>query len=191
MEPTGSNQWVNGLRAGQPAAFDAAYAHFRPRLFTYLARLCNRRDLAEDFLQDVFLRLARSAPTLAEDTDLAAWLFTVAGNLVRSHQRWRLVDFARLSEVLWASKTETTLTPFDAVEASQAERAVERGLRALSLSDREVLLLVGVEGLSPAQAAAVLGLKPEALRQRLSRARSRLAEQLHEAGALAPVGGVR
>jgi len=43
---------------------------------------------------------------------------------------------------------------------------------------REVLLLVGVEGLDGAQAADVLGIRPEAFRQRLSRARTALAEAL-------------
>lgn len=50
---------------------------------------------------------------------------------------------------------------------------------------REVLLLVGVEGLAPADAAAVCGISPDALRQRLHRARTLLARRM-EATALAP-----
>jgi DNA-directed RNA polymerase specialized sigma24 family protein len=47
---------------------------------------------------------------------------------------------------------------------------------------REVLLLVGVEGMSPSEAAVVCGVTPEAMRQRLKRARSLLAERLAESG---------
>lgn len=55
--------------------------------------------------------------------------------------------------------------------------------RRLSLRDREVLLLVGVEGMTPSQAAAVCGLPAVTLRARLHRARERLAAEMN-AGAL-------
>jgi hypothetical protein len=51
-------------------------------------------------------------------------------------------------------------------------------LASLPRTYREVLLLVWVEGLTPAEAALVCGIRPEALRQRLSRARSLLADRL-------------
>ncbi len=46
------------------------------------------------------------------------------------------------------------------------------------MDDRELLLLVGVEGMEPAQAAGVLGIEAAALRQRLARARRRLLTEL-------------
>jgi RNA polymerase sigma-70 factor (ECF subfamily) len=51
-------------------------------------------------------------------------------------------------------------------------------LATLQPGHREVLLLVGYEGLTPTEAAAVCGITPEALRQRLARARAALAERL-------------
>jgi RNA polymerase sigma-70 factor (ECF subfamily) len=59
---------------------------------------------------------------------------------------------------------------------------VERAMARLPARDREVLLLVAVDGLSPAEAAAVCGVSSEALRQRLSRARAALNELLSETG---------
>jgi len=53
---------------------------------------------------------------------------------------------------------------------------LERGLAVLGASDREVLLLVCVEGMEPQQAATVLGISHAALRQRLGRARARLKD---------------
>jgi len=53
-------------------------------------------------------------------------------------------------------------------------------LAGLSTTYREVLLLVGIENLTPAEAAAVCGISPEAMRQRLSRARALLARSLDE-----------
>ena len=78
---------VRRLRRGDAAAFDAIYAQMRPRLFGFLVRLTRDRALAEDLLQESFLRLARSAPGLDPQTNLRAWLFRVARNLTIDHQR--------------------------------------------------------------------------------------------------------
>jgi RNA polymerase sigma-70 factor (ECF subfamily) len=58
---------------------------------------------------------------------------------------------------------------------------MERALARLPARCREVLLLVAVEGLLPAEVAEVCGVSPEAMRQRLSRARLMLAKELEGA----------
>ena len=75
-------------------------------------------------------------------------------------------------------------SPFDVAAAGELERRVERALSTLSPQHREVVLLVGHEGLGPSDAALVCGISPEALRQRLSRARAILAEKLRETPAV-------
>jgi RNA polymerase sigma-70 factor (ECF subfamily) len=70
------------------------------------------------------------------------------------------------------------VSPFEALAATEAERALERALATLPLAQREVLLLVAVENMSPAEVATMLGATPETVRQRLSRARAMLAEAL-------------
>ena len=55
---------------------------------------------------------------------------------------------------------------------------MEAALARLPLRDREVLLLVGVEGLTPSEAAAVCGLPAVTVRARLHRARERLAAEM-------------
>jgi len=71
----------------------------------------------------------------------------------------------------------TSLTDVD-VAASELERRIERALASLPPASREVLLLVGVAGLDHSDAADVCGITPEALRQRLHRARTMLARAL-------------
>jgi RNA polymerase sigma-70 factor (ECF subfamily) len=61
----------------------------------------------------------------------------------------------------------------------------------LPLAQREILLLVAVEGFSPSQAAAILRLRPEAARQRLRRARAAIGAALDDAGRLRATEGER
>lgn len=172
-------QLVALLKQGDRAAFDRLYQAYRPRIFGFLARLSGRRDVAEDLLQETWLRVATRAATLRDGARLGPWLFTVARNLYLSWRRWRLLDAERVAEMMRVN-TEPTLadSPFEHAAASETEQALERALASLPLRYREVLLLVAVEGMSQEEAAGVLELKPEALRKRLSRARGMLEEKL-------------
>lgn len=170
---------VARLKRGDSAAFDDVVTRLRPRLYSFLTRLSRSPHLAEDLLQETWLRLATHAPDLPEDTQLAPWLFTVARNLFVSHRRWALLDSERLRTLASALGARLDdVSPFDVAAATESERRLEAALAALPVRYREVILLVAVERLEPADAARVLGINPEALRQRLSRARAILAERL-------------
>lgn len=161
---------VERLRSGDAAAFDLLYRRYERRLAGFVARLHGRREGLEDILQETWLRLAQNAGRLRPDTQLLAWLFTVARNLVLGRHRWRLLDADRL--FAWSRlMAPDNPTPFDLTLADETERRLELALFELPLKYREVLLLVAVEGLSQKDAAAVLDLTHEAARQRLARAR--------------------
>ncbi len=172
---------VGRLKEGDPAAFDAVYEAYRPRLFGFLVRLSRRRDVAEELLEETWLRLVARKATLNEDARLAPWLFAVARNLYFSWRRSRAVDATRTSDLdpSWPAP-ETGASPFESAARAEFERTVERALARLPLRDREVLLLVGVEGLTPSEAAGVCGVTAAALRARLHRARERLAAEISE-----------
>ncbi len=180
MDLDRERELLDRLRRGEHAAFDQIYDAYRPRLFGFLARMVGRRDLAEDLLQETFLRLAARAASLAEDTRLGAWLFTVGRNLYLSHRRSSLVDAARLEALALAPGPGESASPFEAAAASELGARLERAMATLPENHREVLLLVAVERLDHADAAAILELSPEALRQRLSRARAQLEQALSE-----------
>ncbi|MCB9560405.1 MAG: sigma-70 family RNA polymerase sigma factor [Kofleriaceae bacterium] len=173
--------WVDGLRHGQPASFDAVFAAYRGRVFGYLARMTGRRDLAEDLTQEVFLRLARAARGLRSDTRLRAWLFTVAHNVLVSHARAAKAT-ATLAAELAERPISTGRTPYETLAATLTQLKVEAALAALPAGYREVVLLVAIEGMPAADVGAALSLTPAAVRQRLSRARGILSQALAEEG---------
>ena len=169
---------VDRLRRGDAAAFEDVYAAFNTRLFTFLVRLSRRRDVAEDLLEETWLRLVKHARRLRADTRLGPWLFTVARNLYVSYTRSRMLEDSAAASLmaLWPFSVERS-SPFEDAAATELERRIERALAAMPLAAREVLLLVGVAGLDPSDAADVCGITPEALRQRLHRARGMLDEK--------------
>lgn len=172
--------WVDGLRRGDRAAFDAVFAAYKRRIFAYLVRMTRRKDAAEDLVQESFLRLAQSATRLEADTRLGPYLFTVAHRLFISWTRARAVRAQLAGDLPTRETASEARSPLEALADSQAQSALERAFAALPPAYREVALLVGVEGLTPTEVAEILGQKPEAVRQRLARARTQLAEALGE-----------
>jgi len=163
---------VDRLRRGERAAFRELYARFAQPSFGFLLRLAGRRDVAEDLHQEVWLAIATHATRLDPDSDLAAWVFTIARNRFRSARRRD--DAGAPAADPMALERAAGPPPAD----DPACRDLERALGALPEIHREVLLLVGVEGLDVRQAADVLAINHDAARQRLARARAALADAL-------------
>lgn len=186
MDRDSELELVARLRDGDPNAFDEAHRILGPRLFNFLARLARNCDVAGDLAEETWLRLVTHARQLRPDTELGAWLFTVGRNLYISYCRSRSIETEHASDLLglWPSGSSHA-SPFEEAAANQTERRIEAALASLPANYREVLLLVGVEGMQPHEAAAICGVSPEALRQRLHRARTLLAERLDSPSHLA------
>jgi RNA polymerase sigma factor (sigma-70 family) len=173
-------QLVDGLRRGDAIAFDRAYATYNRRVFSFLLRLSGRRDTAEDLAQETWIKLAKAAPGLREDTRLGPLLFTIARNAFLSHRRWAMLDLSRLVTMGFETINAISSDPTPDMEHERARaiELLEAAIQALPLASREVLLLIGVEGLDQEEVAKILGVSYDALRQRLSRARTQLTEKM-------------
>ena len=166
------------LRARDPRGFELCYARYRDAIYAFLLRLSGRRSVAEDLFQETWLRLARSGAELRPDSELAGWLFTVARNAFRSYLR------AQRSSLTNAELVEIA-APGSAAEGLELSE-LERGLLTLPLDERELLLLVAVEGMAQDEIARMLGVAAPALRQRVTRARAHLGEVLEREPASSP-----
>jgi len=179
MERESELALVARLKDNESAAFDVVHAEFNTRLFNFLARLSRRRDVAEDLLEETWLRFVDILPRLHDDTRLGPLLFKIARNLYVSYCRSRAIEdhYAPAMIALWPGGSPT-LSPFDATVARETGERLDEALAALPAIYREALLLVAIDELKPAEAAAVCGITPEAMRQRISRARAMLAKRL-------------
>jgi RNA polymerase sigma factor (sigma-70 family) len=170
---------ILGSLPGQPELMGVLYERHAAAVFRYLARRAGPAS-AEDLLSEVFVAALDSrARVVAHDSGSALpWLYGIAMNVLRRHFRQA------------TARSVAALDPgmdWDAVDVrldAEAKRGQLRSvLTALPERDRELLLLVAWEGLTPAEAAAVLGIGTVAARSRLHRARRRALQAL---GGIAP-----
>lgn len=164
---------LEALRRGDPAAFDAVYAREKACVYGFVLRLARDPHVAADLFQNVWLKLARHASALRDDSNLRAWLFTVARREYLSFRRAQALDLSRL---LVFGNQPAELEPNLDAELASLKAACGR----LSDADREVLLITAVDGLDSDAAAGALGISSPALRQRLARARQRLSRFIAE-----------
>jgi RNA polymerase sigma-70 factor (ECF subfamily) len=126
-------------------------------------------DEADDVLAETFTIAWRRVHDIPENA--RAWLFTVAKNVIsnsrRSHARYLGLQTALQQQTSTAAATD---------DVSLRRLSMAWAWQQLSADDREVLALVAWDGLSPGEAAHVLGLKQTTFAMRLHRARSRLED---------------
>jgi RNA polymerase sigma-70 factor (ECF subfamily) len=127
-------------------------------------------DVVDDLVNEVFLVAWRRLERVPAEP--RAWLLAVARNAIGTHIRG-----ARRSRALAVRLTVTE------VDWTQPPPKVDSGEMAAALAglpekDREALMLVSWDGLSPSEAAVVLGERPASFRVRLHRARRRLARAI-------------
>ena len=142
-----------------------------PSLRRYARGLARERERADDLVQDTLERAwaARSQ----RRGEARAWLFGIMHNLFvdRLRREQRRPDFGGLDDL---PERAGPGAPTDRLELRDLDRALAR----LPAEQREVLLLVAVESLAYAEAAAVLGVPMGTVMSRLSRARERLRLEL-------------
>jgi RNA polymerase sigma factor (sigma-70 family) len=166
-----------------PDALEGLYRRHVESVVSYATRRCDQPADVADLVAATFLAILESAGTYDPAMgDARPWILGVAGRIQSRKRRrqWRERD------ALTRSGTRRALVPDDfarlerAIDASRRHGELEQAMQTLSYRHREVLLLIGPDGLDHAQAAVALGLSPSAFRNRLLRARRALRRALPE-----------
>jgi RNA polymerase sigma-70 factor (ECF subfamily) len=182
QQPSTPSRLLEAVRRRDPEALAEFFeAHF-DRLYNLAFRLVGEHSLAEDVLQEVFLKVHRAAAQLDPDRDPGPWLATITRNACR--EQWR----GRRRHVEGKESIEADL-PDDGSTSAEAEtlrnereRRVGRALMRLPEGLREVVVLRDFHGLAHEEVAGVVGAKIAAVRKRYSRALAELRHYLEASG---------
>lgn len=136
----------------------------------YALVLTRDADQAEDLVQDSLVRAIAAAPTWRPGHDLRPWLLSILHNAHVSRRRRQQVEAATARELVLSAPSATPAGQLDRVQLGQTMAA----LMGLPEEQREVLVLVALEGLSYKDVAEILGLPLGTVMSRLGRARAAL-----------------
>lgn len=162
-------------KAGGQAAFGQLYDMFASKIYKFIRFKVNTVEIAEDILQDVFLKAWQALPKLElERLNFSAWLYTVARNAVNDHHRrhYRTPQTVSLDERLDMPDKGAQARVIEQSEIEQVRRLSTQ----LPPNWRQVMELRFVQGFSVNEAARILGKSSMAVRLIQHRALKRLRE---------------
>ncbi|MAE97104.1 MAG: RNA polymerase subunit sigma-70 [Deltaproteobacteria bacterium] len=168
---------------GDEAAFDLLFDRWSGRLLRFLERMVRDPAVAEELLQESFLRVHRARDRYQPQARFSTWLYTIATNVARNELRRPFRrsphdstddegDGAPLTLVADAPATD------EVVEARRQGDAVEAALETLPERQRSALWLSAVEGLSYAEVAVALETTEKSVKALVHRARVALSRQM-------------
>ncbi len=171
-------------RASSPPMDNDAFAGFYERsarpLWAYLARVSSDPALAEDLMQESYVRflLAAGAPSIATEGEASArlYLFRIATNLLRDH--WRRPRAASIEEI-----PEEFFAASQIAGQQDAQITLGPALGQMKPRERQLLWLAHAEGYSHREIAQVTGLATASIRLMLFRARRKIAALLRNQSA--------
>lgn len=163
-------------RSGDGRAFAALFDAHRDRAFRHALRLVATAHDAEDVVAAAFFELWRRRDVVPiVDGSVLPWLLVTTTNLARNSGRGRRRYQAAIDRL---PRSQDLVDPAETAEERIAREQLLDAVRSLGEQDAALVLLTALEGFSPTEAAAAVGLSPGTARVRLHRARKRLQERL-------------
>lgn len=179
------------LRTGDNDALGVLVTRWEQPLFRFVYRILDRREDARDVCQETFVRVLRNAARFRDGSRFSTWMYQIALNLCRDHQRrkrrWGLL-MAEPSqrgdglEIEAMPDAASAWEPSATLEREEARRAVQHALLRLPPDQREVLVLKEYEGLKFREIAEVLGCPESTVKSRMYQALSTMKTSLARQG---------
>ena len=157
-------------------AFAGFYQRSAPALRAYLVRVSGNAALADDLMQESYLRFLCASRPEGGEVNYRRYLFRIATNLLRDH--WRKPKAACIEDV-----PEQLLTARDGLERIDWQAMLDPAMARMRPRERQLLWLAHAEGYSHREIAEITGLGATSIRLLLFRARRKIARMLREQGA--------
>jgi RNA polymerase sigma-70 factor (ECF subfamily) len=166
---------------GDDTAFSAVHRAVADRLYAFLLRMSRSRSIADDLLQETFLRMHRARGSFEAGARVLPWCYAIARNVCIDHARSRAVRKEASGDSEDAPEPPSPDADAEAVAiGKELAQRVERALAKLPPNQREAFILLRYEGMSVHDAAMVLGATEGAVKLRAFHAYEALRAALGE-----------
>lgn len=170
-------QLMQQIVAGNQAAFSELYLRYKGRMYYYFYRMLgNSADQANDFLQELFMKLIEKPESYRAEYNFSTWLYSIANNMCKNEYRRRSIRKEYQEEGTAPASFEQISDA--GIEPEQLMEKVFQTLEMLGEEHRSAFLLRYREGFSVKEVAEILDLAEGTVKSRLFYARKLLAEKL-------------
>ncbi|MFC7525693.1 RNA polymerase sigma factor [Parapedobacter sp. GCM10030251] len=157
------------LQKGDHEAFEILYHSYSKVLYWHLDKMVKDADLAEELLQELFIKVWHSRAKIQPDLPFVNFLYVVAKQLSIDHYR-RLARRSRVFEYLGQRQSEAVETTEKDVMGNEARKLLDEAIAALPLQRRKAFELCKIEGKSYKEAAEIMGVSPFTIQNHVAKA---------------------
>ncbi len=179
MDTLSDEDLIMQIATGDRLALEALYVRHRVKLYRFLLRLANNETAAEDIVSDVFFDVWQQAGRFEARSTASTWLFAIARfkalSAKREHQHLELGPDEAMIE-------DPSDDPESLMQKADKGKIIQRCLKLLSSSHREVIDLVYYHEKSIKEVGEILCIPENTVKTRMFHARKRLSELLVAAG---------
>jgi RNA polymerase sigma factor (sigma-70 family) len=175
--PPTDTELIQQCLEGDTSAFRQLYRRYQRQVRATLHQLCGG-DVLDDLTQEVFLRAWKGLPRFRQSSQFSTWLYRITWNVATDCRREKGQRRSQLSSLAWGEP----LSDRADLHHLHYEDLVQRGLQALSLDHRAVLVLHDLEDLPQQEVASILNIPMGTVKSRLHYARSAMRTFLQQEG---------
>ncbi|MGN6419595.1 MAG: RNA polymerase sigma factor [Pseudobacter sp.] len=167
-----NNEIIFALNAGNAPVFQEIYDHYSPAIFRNIFRLLPHQQEAEDLLQTVFVQLWENRSRLTGNQSVAGWLFTTSFYMTMGRIRKMARLQLRQLEENMLDMAETDETEHNTEIYLHKVRLLDKAINLLPARKKQAFELCKMEGKSYKEAAAVLNVSEDTVREYVKSAMS-------------------
>ena len=171
------SELMQQIVSGDQAAFNELYHRYKGRMYYYFYRMLgNSAEQANDFLQELFMKLIEKPESYNPAYNFSTWLYSIANNMCKNEYRRQSIRIEYQSAEALIPKLDFLNEP--SIEPEQAIEKIFQMLEQLGEEHRSAFLLRYREGFSIREVAVILELPEGTVKSRLFYAKKLLAEKL-------------
>jgi RNA polymerase sigma-70 factor (ECF subfamily) len=154
---TEEKEWLYRLKAGDEHAFKQLYHLYSGRLYANLLKLVKKEEIAQEILQDVFLKIWLKRESIDPDRSFRSYLFRIAENMVTDFYRHAAVN-RKLQDWLISRASEATFSTDHIINYKDSDSLLKQAIQKLPPQRRQIFILCKIEGKSYKEVSRELGI---------------------------------
>jgi len=173
LSPLHNTELLSALAHDNEVVFKFIYDAYRHRIWLAAMRYLKSEELAEEVVQEVFMKLWTERGKIKPETPVEAWLFTVAKNntinrLKKKAIEWKAVNYLKVTQISHDDSTANKINDSD------CQNLLKQALKTLSENQRKVFELAREEDFSYMEIATRLKISPLTVKTHMARALAHL-----------------
>lgn len=154
------------LKNGSRIAFKSIFDLYQKRVYHFVFTITKSEYVAEEIVQEVFIRIWTKRETLDLNHSFEAFLFTIARNLTYNHLR-SIANQESLKEEFWKNISDLSKQTEDCLLLKEYENLVEDILQNIPTQKRSIFILSRKQGKTNQEIAELLGISPKTVKNHL------------------------